>query len=121
MASDAELRDLFGPKKRKHTSDPGPGPRYVCIRQKLTLLKVCLILQEVGEMYGVVQETERGYWVPDWFFMAVWPAAKAGDQEKAEARAYRAVFDEKYQKALATKYALSRSLDADNAQVGMWE
>jgi len=119
MSSNPNIDDLF--KGKTSTAMVGPGPRYVCVRQKLTLLKVCIILQEVGEMYGVLQETVSGYWVPDWFFLAVWPAAKKGDRAKAEERAYKAVFNEQHQKALATKYALSRSIEADNAQVGMWE
>lgn len=95
--------------------------RYVKIREKMQLLSVCYIIQELGEVYGVLEETDRAYWVPDWFFMATWPPASRGKKELAADRAHKAMFDEKYRKSLETKYGIIRKLQADNKQTGMWE
>jgi hypothetical protein len=95
--------------------------RYVKIRLKVTLMKVCAILQEVGELYDVVVETEQAYWAPCWFFMAVWPPAARGDEELAYERGHRVAFNEKYRKAMTTKYAMLRTLEKDNTATGMWE
>ncbi len=95
--------------------------RYVKIREKLNMLSVCYIIQELGEIYGVLEETERAYWVPHWFFMATWPAASKGDKELAADKAHRVVFDEKYRMSLETKYGLTRKHTRDSAATGMWE
>lgn len=95
--------------------------RYVKVRDRVSLMSLCGILQKVGEDYGVCEETIRGYWVPCWFFMAVWPAAKAGDLDKAYENAHRVVFSESHRKAMETKYGMTRSLQVDCANVGVWE
>ncbi len=115
------LMNKIGKTLKDRETDELESKGMVMVRAKLNLMKVGVILQQVGELYGVVVETPRGYWVPTWFFMAVWPAAKRGDRDKAEERAYRAVFDGKYQQAMETQYALSRKIEIDNQQTGMWE
>lgn len=93
---------------------------YVKVRDLGNLMTICSILQETAELYGVGTEAKGGYWVPCWFFLALLPAAKRGDRDKAEEQAYRVVFDDRYQKAMETKYAMTRRLDVDNETTGLW-
>ena len=76
--------------------------RYVRVREKLNILAVCCTLQEIAELYGCCEYAEGAYWAPDWFFMAVWPAAKKSNRAKAEERAYHVTFDARYRKAMPT-------------------
>jgi len=130
---DKELLEELTGISRKSRDLPKKGPaeehwvaelkrhRYVKVRKFATLMSVCVILQETAEANEIGAIADGAYWVPCWFFMAVLPAARKGDREKAEALAHRVVHDARFKKAMETKYAMLRRVEADNEHTGMWE